>query len=59
MRELLEYLIGIGGSIVIFLITKETNMGVRQFPLYMVLLVVWTVVMYAALYLIHKSKPKE
>lgn len=59
MLELLEYLIGVGGSVVIFLITKETNMGVRQFPLYMVLLVVWTIVMFAALYFIHKAKSKK
>lgn len=36
MYELLEYLIAIGGSVVLFFITKSTNMGVRQFTLYCV-----------------------
>ena len=35
MYELLEYLIAIGGSVVLFFITKSTNMGVRQFTLYL------------------------
>ncbi|ALP95570.1 hypothetical protein [Intestinimonas butyriciproducens] len=59
MYELLEYLVAIGGSIVLFLITKVTNMGVRQFTLYLGLLIVWSIVMYAALYLIHKAKSKS
>ena len=54
MYELLEYLIAIGGSVVLFFITKSTNMGVRQFTLYLCVLVVWSIVLYAALYLIHK-----
>ncbi len=56
MYELLEYLIAIGGSVVLFFITKSTNMGVRQFTLYLCVLVVWSIVLYAALYLIHKAK---
>ena len=57
--ELLEYLIAIGGSVVLFFITKSTNMGVRQFTLYLCVLVVWSIVLYAALYLIHKAKSKS
>ena len=56
MYELLEYLIAIGGSVVLFFITKSTNMGVRQFTLYLCVLVVWSIVLYAALYLIHNQK---
>lgn len=60
MLTLLEYVVAIGGSVVLFLITKITNMGVRQFTLYMCLLIVWSVVMYLLLYLIHKiKKPKS
>ena len=59
MYELLEYLIAIGGSVVLFFITKSTNMGVRQFTLYLCVLVVWSFVLYAALYLIHKAKSKS
>ena len=59
MYELLEYLIAIGGSVVLFFITKSTNMGVRQFTLYLCVLVVWSIVLYAALYLIHKAKSKS
>ncbi len=60
MFTLLEYIVAIGGSVVLFLITKMTNMGVRQFTLYMCLLIVWSIVMYLLLYLIHKiKKPKS
>ena len=34
-------------------------MGVRQFTLYLCVLVVWSIVLYAALYLIHKAKSKS
>lgn len=59
MLTLLEYIVSIGGSLVLFFITKATNMGVRQFTPYLGILVVWSIVMYFLLYLIHKSKGKK
>ncbi len=59
MLTLLEYIVAVGGSVVLFLITKSTNMGVRQFTLYFCLLIVWSVVMYILLRLIHKAKTKQ
>lgn len=59
MLELLEYFIAIGGSIVIFLITKLTNLGVTNFPLYICLLAVWSIVMFILLHLVYKAKVKH
>lgn len=59
MLTILEYVIAVGGSVVLFFVTKVTNMGVRQFTLYMCLLILWSIVMYLLLYLIHKAKPPK
>lgn len=59
MLTLLEYLVAVGGSVVLFLVTKSTNMGVRQFTQYLCLLIVWSIVMYLLLHLIHKAKEKR
>lgn len=55
MLTLLEYLVAIGGSLVIFFVTRAINMGVRQFTLYLCILIIWSIVMYFLLYLIHKA----
>lgn len=59
MYVFLEYLVTIGGSVALFLITKSTNLGVRQFTLYFCLLIGWSAVMYLLLFLIHKAKRKH
>jgi len=59
MLTVLEYLVAIGGSLGLFFVTKATNMGVRQFTLYFCILIVWSIVMYVLLYLIHKAKGKK
>lgn len=59
MLTILEYVIAVGGSVVLFFVTKVTNMGVRQFTLYMCLLILWSIVMYLLLYLVHKAKPPK
>ena len=56
---ILEYLVSIGGSLLLFFFTKATNMGVRQFPPYLGLLILWSAVMYLLLHLIHRAKTKK
>ena len=59
MLAMLEYLVIIGGSLAIFFFTRATNMGVRQFTLYLCLLVVWSIMMFVALRIIHKLKSQR
>lgn len=59
MFVFLEYLVSIGGSIVLFLIAKATNLGVRNFTLYLLILIGWSIVMYLALHLIHRAKHRK
>lgn len=59
MIELIEYLIAVGGSLVVFYATKTTNWGVRHFTGYMCILVAWSIVMFTILYFLHKGKAEK